>query len=142
MLAEVDTLPIERYLVIRDKKLDVPPRYPHFNSLLIASGWVSVTVDACYADVRLPKVYEWVFELQNPGNHWPKKSIVRQAFAYGQQLDSLVHGYPMHCLIEFSDAPVLPIFQELPANNGGLTMHRGIGLCTAADWPAIYQALY
>ncbi|UOQ55442.1 hypothetical protein [Hymenobacter cellulosivorans] len=145
MLSEEQTPPAERHLIIRDRIPQFPAAYARFDysaleKLLTSPLWASVSIDYCYTDLELPKVYDYVFSRANPAKAWRQRSIVRYAFSYGHLLDHLSHGHAVHCLIEFPDS--LPsIFTELPLNNGGLTMHPGIGLCTAENWPAIYEHL-
>lgn len=145
MLDEAHVPAADQYLIVRDRISSFSPAYARFNyahlqELLISPSWASVSIEYCYADLELPKAYDYVFSRENPARTWRQRSIVRYAFSYGHVLDTLAHGHAVHCLIEFPDSRP-SIFTELPLNNGGLTMHPGIGLCTAENWPAIYEHL-
>ena len=145
MLTETAVPAAEQYLIIRDRLNSFSPAYSRFDyarpkELLTSPHWASVSIDYCYADLALPKTYDYVFSLANPARIWRQSSIVRYAFSFGHLLEALPHGHALHCIIEFPDSAP-SIFTELPLNDVGLTMHSGIGLCTAENWPAIYQHL-
>ncbi|WP_133273648.1 hypothetical protein [Hymenobacter radiodurans] len=141
MRSETDVAYNQRYLIIRDRLGEFPPAYSHFKKYLTSPRWASVTTDYCYADIDLPKFYDYIFELNNPNRYWQQRTVVRHAFLYHHKINRLEHGHAMHCLIEFPDNDAPLIFSELPINDGGVTMHSGIGLCTAGDWEYIHHNL-
>jgi hypothetical protein len=158
---ELDIEPIERYIIIQDK---IPFNFPanmeflsrekydklsdiefeklkqEFGSLLKEKDnkrLLSVGISYCYGDVVLPKTYDIIFDTRDLTKVWEQKTIIKYAFNYRTYFHTdLWRGHHSHCLIEIiGDIP--EIFNELPNNNGGMTLHKGIGLCTKYDWQYI-----
>ena len=100
---------------------------------------LSIGISYCYGDIVLPKTYDIIFDTRDFTKYWEQKTIVKYAFNFGDYFHTdLWRGYHSHCLIEvIGDIP--PIFNELPNNDGGKTLHRGIGLCTKYDWQYIKE---
>lgn len=158
---ELDIEPVERFLSIRDK---VPFSFPttsdflkrdryekhsdiefnkikqEFTSFLKErenTNLLSVGIDYCYGNIILPKSFEIIFDTKDLTKFWEQKTIVRYAFNYKTYFHTdLWRGHHSHCFIEvIGDIP--DIFNELPNNDGGKTIHNGIGLCTKYDWQYI-----
>lgn len=113
-----------------------------FNLLLNESKnnkLLSVGISYCYGYVVLPKTYDIIFDTRDLTKYWEQKTIVKYAFNYRDYFHTdLWRGHHSHCLIEvIGDVP--EIFNELPNNDGGLTLHKGIGLCTKYDWQYIKE---
>lgn len=95
---------------------------------------LSVGISYSYANIKLPKTYDIIFDTRDFTKFWKQKTIVKGAFNYRDIFHpDLWKGHHSHCLIEvIGDIP--EIFNELNRNNGGLNLHRGIGICTEFDW--------
>lgn len=100
---------------------------------------LSIGISYCYGDIVLPKTYDIIFDTRDFTKYWEQKTIVKYAFNFEDYFHTdLWRGYPSHCLIEvIGDIP--EIFNELPNNDGGMTLHKGIGLCTKYDWQYIKE---
>jgi hypothetical protein len=150
--------PVERYLRIQDK---IPFNFPtdsnfltrdryknfsdaefdslkqEFNSLLRErdnKNLLSLGISYSYANINLPKTYDIIFDTRDTTKFWEQKTIVRFAFNYRVIFHTdLWRGHHSHCLIEII-GQIPSIFDELPDNNGGQTLHKGIGLCSRYDW--------
>ena len=159
--SEQEIEPIERYLLIQDKipfvfpaNMDFLKRESYdkysdtefenlqqeFRSLLKEAGntnLLSVGINYSYGYIVLPKTYDIIFDVRDMTKYWEQKTIVKYAFNYGTYFHTdLWRGHHAHCLIEvIGDIP--GIFSELPINNGGISLHAGIGLCTRYDWQYI-----
>lgn len=98
---------------------------------------LSVGISYCYGYIILPKTYDIIFDTRDLTKFWEQKTIVKYAFNHGDYFHTdLWRGHHSHCLIEvIGDIP--EIFNELTNNDGGRTLHKGIGLCTKYDWKYI-----
>ena len=151
----------ERYILVQDK---VPFTFPinmdflernrysrlsdvefeklkqEFNSFLKEKdneNLLSVGISYCYANVVLPKTYDIIFDTRDLTNFWEQKAIIRYAFNYRTLFHTdLWRGHHSHCFIEII-GNIPDIFEELPTNDGGRSLHKGIGLCTKYDWQYI-----
>ena len=158
---EQDIEPIERYILIQDK---IPFNFPtsieflrrekygkhtdaefenlkqEFGSLLMEKDnkkLLSVGISYCYGYIVLPKTYDIIFDTRDLTKYWEIKTIVKYAFNYRTYFHTdLWRGHHSHCLIEII-GHIPYIFNELPNNDGGITLHKGIGLCTKYDWQYI-----
>jgi hypothetical protein len=158
---EQDIEPIERHILIQDKiPFDFPTnmeflqreRYgkhsdiefeklkQEFASLLKEKDnkkLLSVGISYCYGYIVLPKAYDIIFDTRDLSKYWEQKTIVKYAFNYRTYFHTdLWRGHHSHCLIEII-GNIPEIFNELPNNDGGMTLHKGIGLCTKYDWQYI-----
>ncbi|WP_298137551.1 hypothetical protein [Flavobacterium sp.] len=158
---EQDIEPINRFILIQDKiPFSIPTNMEflkretydkhsdkefeklqqEFNLLLNEQDnkkLLSVGISYCYGYIVLPKTYEIIFDTRDLSKYWEQKTIVKYAFNFKNYFHTdLWRGYHSHCLIEvIGDIP--EIFNELPNNDGGNTLHKGIGLCTKYDWQYI-----
>lgn len=158
---EQDIEPIERYILIQDK---IPFSFPsnieflkrekyekhsdaefeklkqEFSTLVKEKDnekLLSVGISYCYGNIVLPKTYDIIFDISDMTTYWEQKTIVKYAFNYRNYFHTdLWRGHHSHCLIEVI-GEIPEIFNELPNNDGGLTLHKGIGLCTKFDWQYI-----
>ena len=159
---ELDIEPAQRYLLIQDR---IPFNFPanreflkresydkhsdvefeklkqEFESLLRErenKKLLSVGINYSYANIALPKTYDIIFDSRDLTKYWEQKTIVRYAFNYRTYFHTdLWRGHHSHCLIEII-GKIPDIFNELPENNGGMNLHKGIGLCTKYDWQFIH----
>ena len=108
-----------------------------FNSFLKEKenpNLLSLGIGYCYGDIKLPQVYDVIFDTVDRTRYWEQKTIARYAFNYRTHFHTdLWKGHSAHCFIEIIGS-IPEIFDEFPENNGGLTLHKGIGLCTNEEW--------
>jgi len=100
---------------------------------------LSVGINYSYGNVVLPKTYDIIFDKRDLTKFWEQKTIVKYAFNYRHYFHTeLWRGHHSHCLIEvIGDIP--EIFNELTNSDEGITLHKGIGLCTKYDWQYIKE---
>lgn len=158
---EQDIEPLERYILVQDKiPFSIPANInflkretyekhsdtefeklkQEFSTFLKEKDnekLLSVGISYCYGNIVLPKTYDIIFDVRDLTRYWEQKTIIKYAFNYGIYFHTdLWRGHHSHCLIEVNGE--LPeIFNELPNNDGGQTLHKGIGLCTKFDWQYI-----
>ena len=158
---EFDIEPIERYLILEEKVPFVFPesidflkreRYnrlsdeefacikQEFSSFLkekYNKKLLSVSIVRSYANIKLPKVYDIVFDANDLSQYWECKVIVKYAFNFRILFHTdLWRGHHSHCFIEII-GNIPEIFDELPLNETEVRSYRDIGLCTKFDWQYI-----
>ncbi|MBF4473220.1 hypothetical protein [Flavobacterium sp. HJJ] len=160
---EQDIEPIERYILVQDK---IPFHNPTTIEFLKREKYekhsdtefeklkqeytnlvkekdneklLSVGISYCYGNIVLPKTYDIIFDIRDLTRYWEQKTVIKYAFNYRNYFHTdLWRGHHSHCLIEVI-GEIPEIFNELPNNDGGQTLHKGIGLCTKFDWQYIKE---
>lgn len=163
---EMDIEPIQRFLIIQDKiSIDfcsnlkalnkdrynrlsdieyriIDAEYNSFLKEIESPNLLSVGISYSYANINLPKTYDIIFDCGNLDRFWEQKSVVKYAFNFRTLFHTdLWRGHHSHCFIEIL-GEIPNIFEELPNNDGGKTLHKGIGLCTKYDWQYIRKYSY
>ena len=133
---ELDIESDKRFLILTSK-VDSHPQTRHRTqngkSHEINNLYMNVVVNYCYANIELPKCYEIIFDIKNKSNFWESKVIIHTSENSRKIHWDLWRGHSALCQIEFINS-IPPIIDELPFNDGGMTQHRGIGLCSKYDW--------
>lgn len=136
----IDSLKRERYSGLSDKRFSELKQ--EFTSLILEKNnpnIISVGILNSYANIDLPKVYDIIFDTRDLSKFIEQKTIVKWAINYRDIFHTdLWRGHHSHCLIEII-GEIPEIFNELPQNDGGMTSHKGIGLCTKYDWQFIKE---
>jgi hypothetical protein len=160
---EQDIEPIERYILVQDKipfgmpanieflKREKYEKYSDTEFEKLKQEYtnlvkekdneklLSVGISYCYGNIVLPKTYDIIFDIRDLTRYWEQKTVIKYAFNYRNYFHTdLWRGHHSHCLIEVIGEPP-EIFNELPNNDGGQTLHKGIGLCTKFDWRYIKE---